>query len=119
MFKGLADLASVMRQAQQIKGKMEDVNRRLKGERVTASTGGGMIQVEANGLGEVVRVSIEPDLVQNGEREMIEDLLPAAFNQAVEKSKQLQAEAMKSVTDGLNLPGLDQALSQLSNPGGS
>jgi DNA-binding YbaB/EbfC family protein len=117
MLKGLGDLASLLRQAQQFSGKMQAVNERLKGERVTSSTGGGMVEVEANGLGEVLRVKIDPALVERGETEMIEDLLPAAVNQALAKSKQRHVEAMKSITEGLSLPGLEEALSQLSPNG--
>ena len=56
MFKGLGNLASVMRQAQEMGGKMQEVNEELKSKRVTGSAGGGMIEVEANGHGEVLRV---------------------------------------------------------------
>jgi nucleoid-associated protein EbfC len=115
MFKGLGNLASLLRQAQQFSGKMQAINERLKGQRVSASTGGGMVEVEANGLGEVLRVKIDPTLVERGEREMIEDLLPAAVNQALAKAKQCHFEAMKSITDGLNIAGLDEAIAQISD----
>jgi nucleoid-associated protein EbfC len=118
MFKGLANLANLMRQAQQVRGKMQALNEKLKSERATASTGGGMVEVEVNGLGEVLRVKIDPALVQQGEREMIEDLLPAAVNQAVAKAKQLHVAAMKSLTDEMELPGLSDALAQLTGNGG-
>jgi DNA-binding YbaB/EbfC family protein len=114
MLKGLGNIASLLRQAQQFSGKMKAVNEQLKGERVSASTGGGMVEVEANGLGEVLRIRIDPTLVERGEREMIEDLLPGAINQALAKSKQCHVEAMKSITEGLQFPGLDDALSQLA-----
>lgn len=107
-------MASLMRQAQQMGGKMQEINERLRAERVTATAGGGMVEVEVNGVGEVLSVKIEPALVEGGEREMIEDLLPAAINQAVAKSKQLYAESMKSLTEGLDLPGLNDAISQIT-----
>ena len=119
MFKGLANLANLMRQAQQVSGKVQALNEKLKSERATASTGGGMVEVEVNGLGEVLRVKIDPALVQQGEREMIEDLLPAAVNQAVAKAKQLHVAAMKSLADEMELPGLSDALAQLTGNGGS
>jgi nucleoid-associated protein EbfC len=115
MFKGLGNLATLLRQAQQFSGKMQAINERLKGQRVSASTGGGMVEVEANGLGEVLRVRIDPTLVERGEREMIEDLLPSAVNQAVAKAKQCHLDAMKSITDGMSFAGLDEALSQLTD----
>jgi DNA-binding YbaB/EbfC family protein len=115
MFKGLTNLASLLRSAQQFSGKMQAVNERLKGQRVSASTGGGMVEVEVNGLGEVLRVNIDPTLVERGEREMIEDLVPGAVNQAVTKARQCHFEAMKSMTEGLSFPGLDEALEQISD----
>jgi DNA-binding YbaB/EbfC family protein len=108
------NIASLMRQAHQVRGKMEEISERLRGERVTGSAGGGMVEVEVNGLGEVLRVKIEPALVERGEREMIEDLLPAAVNQAVARSKQLHFEAMKSLTEGLDMPGLNEAIAQIT-----
>jgi DNA-binding YbaB/EbfC family protein len=114
VFKGLSNIASLMRQAQQMGGKMQEISERLRGERATGAAGGGMVEVEVNGLGEVLSVKIEPSLVESGDREMIEDLLPAAINQAVAKSKQLHVEAMKSLTDGMDMPGLEEALSQIT-----
>lgn len=112
MFKGLGNLASIMKQARQMGGQMEDVNESLQGQRVKGESGAGMVEVEANGLGEVLSVKIDPTLIQSGDREMIEDLLPGAINQASAKAKQLHMEAMRSLTDGLNIPGLDDAFSQ-------
>jgi len=119
MFKGLGNIASLMRQAQQMGGKLQALNEKLKNERVTASTGAGMVEVEVNGLGEVLRVKIDQSLVDQGDREMIEDLLPAAVNQAVVKSKQLHADAMRSMTEDMNVPGLGEAISQITGGGDS
>ena len=110
MFKQLGNIASLMKQAQQMTGRMQEVNDQLRGERVEGSSGGGMVTVQANGLGEALRVSIDPGLFESGDREMIEELLPAAINDAVAKAKQLHADAMKSMTSDMNLPGLDDAL---------
>jgi DNA-binding YbaB/EbfC family protein len=110
MFKELGNLASMMRQAQQIGGKMEEISAQLKTRRVTGSSGGGMVEVEANGLGEVLKIRIEPSLT---DLEMIEDLLPAAINQASAKAKTLHMELMQSLTGGMDLPGLNDMISQL------
>jgi len=114
MFKDIGNFASMLRQAQQMGGKLQEVNEQLKTKRVNAVAGGGMVEVEANGLGEILRVTIDPDLVQRGEREMIEDLLPAAINQAVAKSKQLHMEMMQSMTQEMDIPGLGDALAQIT-----
>ncbi len=83
MFKGLGNLAnisSLIKQAQQMSGKLQQVNEELKTRRVEGGAGGGMVTVEVNGIGEVIRCRIDPSLVSGGDRELIEDLLPAAVN---------------------------------------
>jgi len=112
VFKGIANFASMLKQASQLGGKLKTINEQLKKQTVTGTAGGGMVEVEANGLGEIVRIRIDPALVEKGEREMIEDLTPAAANQALTKAKQLHAEAVQGMTSDMNLPGLDEALSQ-------
>ena len=115
MLKGLGDIASLMKQAQQMGSMMQGVTERLKNERAVGASGGGMVEAEVNGIGELLRVTIEPTLVERGDREMIEDLIPAAVNQALIKAKQLHANAVKEMAGGLNLPGLDDVLSQISS----
>ncbi len=117
MFKGLGNLSTLMKQAQQMGGKMQEINQRLRSERVTASVGAGMVEVEANGLGEIVRLKIDPQLLERGELEMLEDLIPAAVNEAAAKAKQRHADAMRSLTDGLDLPGLDKAFEHFTGGG--
>ena len=115
MFKGLGDLAnigSLMKQAQEMGGKMKQLTEELKSKRVTGSAGAGLVEVEANGIGEVLAVRIDPSLFAKQDRELVEDLLPAAINAAQQKSKALYAEQMQSIAGGLNLPGLGDALSQ-------
>lgn len=119
MFKGLANFASLMKQAQQMGGKMKGIQEQMKAERAVGSAGGGMVQVEVNGLGEMLRLTIDPALVERGEREMIEDLVPAAVNQAQEKAKQLHSQAMQSLTEGMDVPGLDEALAKVTGTGTS
>ena len=110
MFKQLGNIASLMKQAQQMSGRMQEVSDQLRSKRVEGVSGGGMVKVDANGLGEVLRVTIDPELFDGGDREMIEDLLPAAINEAQANAKQLHAETMKELTSDMQLPGLDEAL---------
>jgi len=117
MFKGLGNLASLLRHANQVGEKLKEVAEKLKAKRVTGSAGGGLVEVEANGIGEVLRVRIAQELVSRGDREMIEDLLPPALNQALTKAKQLHVEVMQSATQGVEIPGLNEALSQFMNGG--
>ena len=117
MFKGLSNLSSLVKQAQQIGGQMQNLGERLKHLRATGSGGGGMVEIEVNGLLEVLQCRIDPQLIAQGDRELIEDLVAAAVNQAVAKGKQLHTDAMKELTGGLELPGLQEALGKVVNLG--
>ena len=110
MFKGLANLGSLLKNAHQISGRMKELNGELRNRRTTGSAGGGMVEVEINGVLEVLRCRVDKQLVDHGDCEMIEDLLTTAVNQAISKGKQLHMEAMKSLAGGLNVPGLESAL---------
>jgi DNA-binding YbaB/EbfC family protein len=114
MLKNLANLGNLMRQAQEMGGKMQEVNSRLQSQRVTGSAGGGMVTVDMNGLGQMLRLTIEPELVEKNEREMLEDLVTGAVNDAIQKSKQLHVDEMKSLTMGMDVPGLDDAIANLT-----
>lgn len=116
MFKSLGNLAnigSLMKQAQEMGGRMQALQDELKTKRATGNSGGGLVEVEVNGLGDALAVRIDASLFEKGEREMIEDLLPAAINAAQGKAKQMHAEAMQSLVGGLQIPGLSDALQQL------
>jgi len=117
VFKGLAGLGSLLKQAHEISGRMKGLNEQLRARRATGSAGGGMVEVEVNGLLEVLRCHIDQQLVEQGDREMIEDLVATALNQAITNGRQLHMEAMKSLTGGLDVPGLDAALGDLLGEG--
>ena len=123
MFKGIANLASMLRHAPQMGGKVKEITEQLKSKRATGNAGGGMVEVLVNGMGEVLRVQIDDSLVARGDREMMEDLLPAAINQALSKARQMHVDIVKSVAQEMDLPGLGEAIAQFtgggSDPGGS
>lgn len=112
MFKGLANLGSMMKQAAEMKGKMDEMQENLKRLRVSGSSGGGMVNVEVNGQFQMLSCKIDPSLLQEGDQEMIEDLIVSAMNQAVEKAKLQAAEEMNKITGGLDLPGMQDMLSK-------
>ncbi|HEX3659051.1 MAG TPA: YbaB/EbfC family nucleoid-associated protein [Pirellulales bacterium] len=114
MFSGLGNLGSFLKQAQSLGGRLEALTQDLKGRRATGSAGGGLVEIEVNGLGEVLGCRIDPKLFEQGDRELIEDLVRGAVNQALAKGKQLHAEAMKSLAGDMPLPGLDEALAKLT-----
>jgi len=115
VFKNLAGIGSLLKQAGQITSKMQDMNDELRARRTTGSAGGGMVEVEVNGLVEVLACRIDPQLLAGGDAELIEDLVVGAVNQAVAQAKQLHAEALKSMTGGIELPGLDDAMGKFFN----
>jgi len=115
MFKGLSNLGTLIKQAQQIGGQMQELNEELKKRRATGTAGGGMVEIEVSGVLEVLRCRIDEQLIAQGDRELIEDLVVAAVNQAVSKAKQFHADSIKEMTGGLQLPGLDEALSKITN----
>src|SRR5437868_13460110 len=120
VFKGLGNLANIgalVKQAQEMGGKMQAIQDELKTKKATGAAGGGLVEVDVNGLSDVLAVRIDPSLVEKGEREMIEDLLPAAFNAAQAKAKQMHAEALQGLTGGLPIGGVADILSQLPNSG--
>lgn len=114
MFKELSNLASMMKQAQNLSGQMHQVQAALRERRVEGSAGGGLVRAEANGLGEILRIRLDPMLTDKGDREMIEDLTPAAVNDALEKAKQVNAQVMQDMFRDAQIPGMDEALSRLS-----
>ena len=101
--KGMSDM---IRQAQQMQRKMAKVQEELKTREVEAQAGGGMITVTATAGGEVTKVSIDPSVLEAGDKEMLEDLVMAAVNEALKKSQEMMAEEMSKVTGGFNIPGL-------------
>jgi nucleoid-associated protein EbfC len=114
MFKGLANLGTLIKQAQQIGGQMGQMTEELKKRRVTGAAGGGMVEIEVNGVMEVLRCRIDPQLIAQNDPELIEDLVVAAVNQAVQKSKQMHADSIREMTGGISLPGLDGILEKLT-----
>ena len=114
MFNALGNLGSFLKQAQSLGGRLEALTQELKGRRATGSGGGGLVEVEVNGLGEVLACRIDPSLFAQGDRELVEDLVRGAVNQASAKAKQLHAEAMKTLAGNMPLPGLEDALAKLT-----
>ena len=111
MFKDLGQIASLMKQAQGMQGKMAESKARLANLKCEGEAGAGMVRVTVGGTMRILSCKIDPQLLQSGDKEMLEDLIVVATNQALEKLMELQAEEMSSIAGGLNLPGLGDALS--------
>ena len=94
----------IIEQAKQLQTKVQEATEQASKTVSEGSSGAGMIKVRANGRGEIVSVDIEASLVQEGDVEMIQDLIRAAANDALSKARATMADEMKKVTGGLPLP---------------
>jgi DNA-binding YbaB/EbfC family protein len=101
--KGFGNL---MKEAQKLQAQMEALQAEVATKTVEATAGGGMVTVQANGKGELVSVKIEPDVVDPADVQMLEDLVVAACNEAIRKSKEMVQAEMGKLTAGLKIPGL-------------
>ena len=118
MFKEIGAIASMLKQAKTMGPKMQEKMAELAKQKVTGSSGGGMVKVEVNGASQVLSVAIDPQLAEKNDLEMLTDLLPAAINDALAKAKQLHVEAMQSVTSDLPMPaGMDDMLGKFLGGG--
>jgi DNA-binding YbaB/EbfC family protein len=97
-------IGNMMKQAQKMQADMEKAQAEIANMEVEGQSGGGMVKVTMNGRHEVRRVSLDDSLMSD-DKEMIEDLLAAAVNDAVRRIEQQSQEKMSSVTAGINLPG--------------
>jgi nucleoid-associated protein EbfC len=120
VFKGIANLGALLKQAQQLGGQMGQLTEEMRKRRVTGSAGGGMVEIEVNGLMEVLRCRIDPQLSAQNDRELLEDLVVAAVNQAIGKGKQMHADSIRDMTGGLPLPGgFHEALAKFTGTEGT
>jgi nucleoid-associated protein EbfC len=106
MMKGIPNMGNLLKQAQQFQAKMAKLQEELGERTVEASSGGGMITVVANGKQEILSVKIDPEVVDPNDREMLQDLIMAAVNDALTKARNMVQEEMGKLTHGLNLPNL-------------
>ena len=100
------DMSSIMQQAQQMHQKMKKIQDDLAKKIITGSAGGGMVNVQVNGQGEILQITIDPAIVSRDDVGMLQDLITAAANDAMRKAKDLSKQELGALTGGLNLPGL-------------
>ena len=99
-------IKELMEHAQGLQSKIAALQEELAEKTVTGSSGGDMVVVEANGAQEITSIKIEDELISADDTEMLEDLLVAAVNDALRKSKEMVAEEVSKLTGGIRLPGL-------------
>ncbi len=109
MLKGLGNLGNLggmLKQAMEVKEKVEKIKETLGDERIEAAAGGGMVSVVLNGRFELESIKIDPEIIDKEDPEMLETLIRAAINDGVRRAQELVKEKMTEVTGGINLPGL-------------
>lgn len=100
------DISTIMQQAREMHEKMAKIQNELAAKKITGSAGGGMVTVEATGKGDIISISIEQEMIDPAEREMLQDLVAAAVNDALRKARELAKQEMTRLTGGIQIPGV-------------
>lgn len=102
----MKNLSSMMKQAQKLQAKMMEMQAELGNRMVSAQAGGGMVEAVVNGRQELVSLKIDPEVVVPEDVEMLQDLIQAAVNEALSRSREMMAAEMAKLTGGMQIPGL-------------
>lgn len=102
----MKNMNAMMKQAQKLQKKMMQTQAELATKTVEATAGGGMIKVVANGAQKIESIVFEKEVVDPDDIEMLQDLVLAAVNDALNKSQEMVSSEMSKLTGGLNIPGL-------------
>jgi|SRR3990172_7019278 len=100
-------IGNIMKQAQKMQEQMARIQEEARQKTVTASSGGGMVSVTISGALEVLSISIEEDVVNSDDIEMLQDLIVAAVNEGIRRAQQMINDEMSKLTGGLQVPGLN------------
>lgn len=104
---GTPDMADLFGRMAEMQQKMADTQARLAEERVSAEAGGGMVTVTADGTGRILQIKIDPEAVDPTDVELLEDLVVAGVNKAIEASEAARARGMQSAASSMLPPGMD------------
>jgi DNA-binding YbaB/EbfC family protein len=102
----MKNLTGMMKQAQKLQAKMMEMQAELGNRTVSAQAGGGMVEAVVNGKQELVSLRIDPEVVAPDDVDMLQDLIQAAINEALNRSREMMAAEMAKLTGGMNIPGL-------------
>ena len=102
----MPNIGKLMKQAQEMQQKMAKIQDELAHKEVEATSGGGMVTVKMNGQQELISIVIDEEVFKDGDKEMLEDLVVAAVNEARRQALDLAKEEMSKLTGGLPMPGL-------------
>jgi len=104
--KGKPNMGNILKQAQQFQARMAKLQEELGEKTVEASAGGGMVTVVVNGRQELVSITIDPEVVDPQDTEMLQDLILAAVNEGLTRAREMVNEEMGKLTKSLNLPNI-------------
>ena len=96
------NMNNLMKQAQKMQRQMEEATKELEEKEMTASAGGGVVEVTVSGKKEITKIKIDPEAVDPEDVEMLEDLIMAAVNEALRKIEEYSQQSMNKITGGLN-----------------
>ena len=100
------NLNKMLKQAKKMQAEMAKAQSELQEKEVEGTAGGGMVKVVMNGGNDLVSISVNPEVVDGDDVEMLEDLIVAAFKNAQEKVKEISNNAFSGISAGLNIPGM-------------
>ena len=100
----MSDFSQLLQLGQQMQGRITQMQTELTQRTVTGSAGGGMVTATADGKGQVRKIKIDPSIVQDGDVEMLEDLVSAAVADAQRRAEEIYKDELRKVTGGLPLP---------------
>lgn len=106
----MGNLQNLFQLGQQMQARMSDLQRKLENETISVTSGGGMIEVEADGKGSIRSIRIDPSVVDPADVEMLEDLVLAAVSEAQRRAKERMESEMRDATGGLPMPDLGNLL---------
>ena len=97
---------NMMKEAQKLQQQMLAMQEEIAKRKVEATAGGGMVTVEVNGKQEIVSIKIDPEVINKDDAQMLEDLVLAACNEGLRKSRELMQQELGKLTGGMKIPGL-------------
>ncbi len=101
------DIKEIMSKVEELHKKFIKLQEQISSKEVEASAGGGMVTAVANGAGQLVRIKIDPTVVDSKDIQMLQDLVVAAVNEALKKAKEMREEELANLTGGLKIPGMN------------
>lgn len=99
-------MGSMLKQAMEMKSKMEEMKESLGNERIEGASGAGMVQVVLTGKMELVSITIDPEVINPADPQYLETLIKAAFNDGIQKAHDLVKAKMTEMAGGIDIPGL-------------